>query len=117
MTKARQKNSTARDVLANPSYIRYVGARLFIVLSLQMQSVAVGRRGYEITRGPLALGLTGLAQFLPSILLFLVAGPAADRWDRRRLVLSCYVVLALSSVALLATELRGLQDVYPIYLV
>ena len=66
---------------------------------------------------PLALGLTGLAQFLPGILLFLVSGHVADRWDRRRLVLLCYLGLAMCSAALLATELRGLQSVYPIYVV
>jgi MFS family permease len=82
-----------------------------------MQSVAVGWRVYEITRSPLALGLTGLAQFLPGILLFLVSGHAADRWDRRRLVLLCYLGLTVCSAALLVTELRGLQSVYPIYVV
>ncbi len=109
--------SSGRAVFAYPSYVRYVGARLCVVLALEMQSVAVGWRVYEITRSPLALGLTGLAQFLPGILLFLVSGHAADRWDRRRLVLLCYLGLTFCSAALLITELRGLQSVYPIYVV
>jgi len=36
-----------------------------------MQSVAVGWQVYEITHRPLDLGLTGLAQFLPGVVLFL----------------------------------------------
>jgi MFS family permease len=49
--------------------------------------------------------------------LFLVSGHAADRFDRRRLVLFCYLGFAVCSVALLATELRGLQSAHPIYVV
>src|SRR6266702_7677799 len=82
-----------RAVFRYPSFVRYLGARLLTVLALQMQSVAVGWQVYEITHSPLALGLTGLAQFLPGILLFLVSGHAADRWDRRRVVLICYLAL------------------------
>jgi MFS family permease len=109
--------SGGRAVFAYPDYVRYVGARLCVVLALEMQSVAVGWRIYEITRSPLALGLTGLAQFLPGILLFLVSGHVADRWDRRRLALTCYLGFAFCSAALLATEIRGLQSPYPIYAV
>ena len=47
-----------------------------------MQSVAVGWWVYDLTRNPLALGLCGLAQFLPGILLFMVSGHTADRLNR-----------------------------------
>src|SRR5574342_389039 len=107
MALTETKLSSGRAVFAYPGYLRYVGARLCVVLALEMQSVAVGWRVYEITHSPLALGLTGLAQFLPGILLFLVSGHAADRWDRRRLVLLCYLGLTSCSAALLITELRG----------
>ena len=50
-----------------------------------MQSVAVGWQVYDLTKRPLDLGLVGLAQFLPGVLLFLVAGHAADRFNRKRL--------------------------------
>jgi len=71
-----------------------------------MQSVAVGWQVYEITRRPLDLGLTGLAQFLPGILLFLVAGHVTDRFDRRKLLSLCYVGFALSSLLLLYVTLH-----------
>jgi MFS family permease len=117
MALTETRISSGRAVFAYPSFVRYVSARLCVVLALEMQSVAVGWRVYEITHSPLALGLTGLMQFLPGILLFLVSGHAADRWDRRFVVLICYLGLACCSVALLVTEQRGLKNVYPVYAV
>src|SRR5579872_5442717 len=90
-----------RAVFGNASFVRYLGARLLTVLALQMQSVAVGWQVYEITHSPLALGLTGLAQFLPGILLFLVSGHAADRIARRKLMMACFAAYAICSASLL----------------
>jgi MFS family permease len=84
----------------------YQIARFCIVFCTEMQSVAVGWQVYEITKRPLDLGLTGLVQFLPGILLFLVAGHAADRFDRRKLLTLCYAGYGLSSALLLFVTLR-----------
>lgn len=81
-------------------------ARFCIVFCTEMQSVAVGWQVYEITKRPLDLGLTGLVQFLPGVLLFLVAGHVADRFDRRKLLTLCYAGYALSSTLLLIVSLR-----------
>src|SRR6202007_2413768 len=84
----------------------YQIARFCIVFCTEMQSVAVGWQVYEITKRPLDLGLTGLVQFLPGVLLFLVAGHVADRFDRRKLLTLCYGGYALSSALLLIVTLR-----------
>ena len=80
-----------------PSFTLYQVARFFIVLATEMQSVAVGWQVYEITKRPLDLGLVGLAQFLPGILLFLVSGHTADRYDRRRVLTLGYAGFAVCS--------------------
>ena len=90
---------------------------MLIVVAQEMQSVAVGWQVYEITKRPLDLGLVGLAQFLPGILLFLVSGHAADRFDRRKLLTICYGGLAVCSGLLFRVSLSGARSVYPIYLV
>jgi len=81
---AETENSTAagRVAFQYPSFVLFQTARFCIVLANEMQSVAVGWQVYEITKRPLDLGLVGLAQFLPGILLFLIAGHMADhsRW-------------------------------------
>jgi len=84
----------------------YQIARFCIVFCTEMQSVAVGWQVYEITHRPLDLGLTGLAQFLPGVVLFLVAGHVADRFDRKNLLTLCYVGFAISSTLLLLVALN-----------
>lgn len=84
----------------------YEIARFCIVFCTEMQSVAVGWQVYDITKRPLDLGLTGLVQFLPGMFLFLLAGHAADRFDRRKLLTWCYAGYGLSSALLLAVTLR-----------
>src|SRR5256885_14990463 len=61
--------------------------RFFVVAGLEILSVAVGWQVYEITRRPLDLGYVGLAQFLPNVFLFLLAGHAADRFSRKGILL------------------------------
>jgi MFS family permease len=98
-----------------PDFTLYQTARFFIVTALEMQSVAVGWQVYEITHRPLDLGFVGLAQFLPGVLLFLVAGHTADRHDRRRLLLICYLGFVLCSALLLAITWGHVRSVQLIY--
>jgi MFS family permease len=107
----------ARVAFTFPDFTSYQLARFCIIAGLEMQSVAVGWQIYEMTKRPLDLGLVGLAQFLPGILLFLVSGHAADRLDRRKLLITCYVGFGICSSLLLFTVLAGMRTVYPIYAV
>jgi MFS family permease len=92
-------------------------ARFLIVAAVEMQAVAVGWQVYDITHRALDLGLVGLAQFLPGILLFLVSGHASDRFERRKVLSACYVGYALCSGLLLFIAERGVHSVRPIYAV
>lgn len=109
--------SDSRAAFRYPDFRYFIGYRILSVLSSEMQAVAVGWQVYELTRQPLDLGLVGLAQFLPGILLFLVAGHAADRIPRRTILLACLGGLSTASLLLLAFTVRGVQRVYPIYLI
>lgn len=84
-------------------------------MASEMQSVAVGWQVYEITRRPLDLGLVGLVQFTPVLLLFLAAGHAADRFNRRNIVAMCYTLLGVASAILLWLTVRGHPSVHAIY--
>ncbi|HVP46330.1 MAG TPA: MFS transporter [Bryobacteraceae bacterium] len=113
----RPSASPARVAFSYPSFRHYMTARFLVTTASEMQSVAVGWQVYALTHRPLDLGLLGLAQFLPGVLLFLVAGHTADRLPRQRILQCCYAAFSLCSVLLLAFTLRGLTSVYPIYLV
>ena len=106
---------SARFAFNYPDFTAFSIARFCIVAALEMQSVAVGWQVYEITKRPLDLGLIGLAQFLPGIALFLPAGHAVDRLNRRRLVMWCYSSFAVCSALLFGFALRRISSVYPIY--
>lgn len=67
----------------DPGFGAYFGALLAVGFAVQIQTVAVGWQVYDLTRDPLDLGLVGLSQFLPALLLVVVTGRAADRYPRR----------------------------------
>ncbi len=98
-----------------PNFRYYMTARMLATIASEMQAVAVGWQIYALTHRALDLGLVGLAQFLPGIVLFLVAGQAADRFPRQRILQCCYVAFACVSALLLALTLRGLTGVWPVY--
>ena len=74
-----------------------------------MLGVAVGWQLYELTGRALDLGLVGLAQFVPMILLTLVVGQVADRYDRRLVVIVCEVAKAAVAAALALGAIGGWQ--------
>ncbi len=96
-------------------FARYWSARFVSALATQAQGVAVGWWVYDLTRDPLDLGLVGLAIFLPAVLLVLVAGHVADRFDRRLILITCYGVAALAALGLFACAWVGVVSVLPIY--
>jgi len=112
------------DIAAKPSWNAafgyrdfnlFQGARLFSILGTQMQSVAIGWQIYAITRRPLDLAWVGLAQFLPAFCLTLVTGHAADRFDRRRILVACHATLAMLSCVLFEIARSGGTSTTPIY--
>ena len=107
----------ARVAFTYPDFSLYQLARFCVIAGLEMQSVAVGWQIFEITRRPLDLGLVGLAQFAPGILLFLVTGHAADWFDRRKLLMACYAGFGVCSSLLLFIALKNIRAVIPIYAV
>jgi MFS family permease len=82
----------------HPPFQRFWCTRILSSLSFQMLAVAMGWHVYALTHSAFALGLVGLAQFLPMFLLTLVVGHVADRYDRRRIAAVCQ---SLESVAAL----------------
>jgi MFS family permease len=93
------------------SYARFWLARICSTVSYQIVGVAVGWQIYAITHSTFALGMVGLAQFLPLLLLMLVVGHVADRFNRRTIIAICQFVESVT-VAVLAVA-SFLHHIHP----
>jgi MFS family permease len=96
------------EVLRHRDFSLYLIARFIAALGQQMLTVAVGWELYERTHLSLALGLVGLTQMVPMLLLILPAGHVADNYDRKRTILGMVFLATLSSIGLtLISALHG----------
>lgn len=102
-------------VLRNRDVRLLIGARFLTGLGYQMQAVAIGWYVFDLTRSAWALGLVGLAAFLPALISALFAGHVADTHDRRLVAALAYAVLSLAALGLFASAALGSQVVWPIY--
>src|SRR5712672_869826 len=96
-----------------PSLKRHKPFALFWVMRVTttgayfMQAVAIGWQIYDMTGNPLDLGLVGLVQFFPLVLLAVVVGQIIDRYDRRAIARSCQVVKAVCALVLAVGSAGG----------
>lgn len=93
---------TFKDLTRQRAYMRMWFARIFGTTGNQMLMVAVGWQMYELTGSAWDLGLVGLYQFMPALLLTLVAGHVADRVHRGRIIAGCLVTQATVAMILVA---------------
>jgi MFS family permease len=105
------KSSRGLGVLRNRNLAFYLSSRFLGTVAVQMQSVAVGWQVYQLTGSLFDLGLIGLAQFAPFLLLILWAGHVADTHNRRVIVQLCQCVQLLCSVLLLLFTVSGSKTV------
>lgn len=91
---------TQPKLLQHRSFVAYWCARSVNNAAYQMQAVAVGWQIYALTGSAFDLGLVGLVQFFPVVVLSVLIGHLADRYDRRILVGTCQVIKAIAAAAL-----------------
>jgi MFS family permease len=99
------------------AYTRFFFARFLVAFATQIISVSVGWQMYDHTGSAIYLGLIGLVQFLPSLLLILVTGSVADRYNRRAVSAICIFVGTLCAAALLFLTVTGLFSPLPVFLI
>lgn len=99
------------------SYSLFFAARFLAAFATQIISVAVGWQMYDVTRSTFLLGLIGLVQFLPALMLILVTGSVTDRYNRRAIVSICLAVSALCAATLLLLTITGTFSPVPVLVV
>ncbi|MGI4743295.1 MAG: MFS transporter [Janthinobacterium lividum] len=83
-----------------PDFRRYVSARALFSVATQIQGVVVSWQIFNLTKDPLALGLIGLAEAIPSITVSLYAGHVADSIRRKRIIVPAVLVLFMCAITL-----------------
>jgi MFS family permease len=97
----------ARDLLAQRSFLLFLLSRSLSRFSSQIAAVAIGWQIYDLTGSAFDLGMVGLVQFLPTALLVFVAGHAADRFERKRVVQLCQLAEAATALFLAWSTYAG----------
>ena len=93
------------SLLKQRPFVLFWLARLSATMGYHMLAVAIGWKIYELTNSALDLGLVGLIQFIPSVVLTLLIGHAADRYDRRLIIRSAQSIYVIATVMILAAML------------
>jgi MFS family permease len=119
-----QNPATLSDLLRVRSYVWFWIGRLSTTLAVQVQAIALAWQVYAVARhtssvnqAALAVGMLGLAQFLPMFALTLFAGHAADIYDRRKIMMAGLGVQLFTSALFAAMAYEGLTLLWPIYAV
>jgi MFS family permease len=104
-------------VLRHRDFTLFLGARFCAAIAAQMVVIGVGWQVYQMTGRLVDLGLIGLSQFLPFLGLVLFAGHAADRYDRRLILMLCGTAQCLCAALLLVFSVARVTHPWLIFLV
>jgi MFS family permease len=97
---AQIQANSAYEVLQIPDYRNYLLSRTLVTLGVNVMGTTVGWQVYEITHEPFSLGLIGLAEFLPFLVVTLIGGYIADIFDRRSIMRNCLVLYSICALSL-----------------
>jgi MFS family permease len=108
------------SLLRHRPFQLYLGGRAFAAFASQMVGVIVAWQLYALTDSAFLLGMIGLTQFIPTALLIFIAGHAADRYDRKRVVQLCQIGEALGAAFLAWGSIGGwltVEEMFAVVLV
>ena len=119
---ASENKHDAYAVLKIKEFRSFITARFILTIAIQMQSVIVGWQIYEYTKDALSLGMIGLAEAVPFLLVALFAGHVADHFDRRKIILLTvglffFCSLALFIVTYQFADVLRTVGISPIYII
>ncbi|HZY51256.1 MAG TPA: MFS transporter, partial [Devosia sp.] len=97
-------------------FLSFMGSRALSSMAFQGTGVALGWLVYDLTRNPFDLGLIGLCQFLPMVILTFVVGHVADQFDRRRIGFVCQVLEAITLLTVTIGVWQGWLNVTGIFI-
>jgi MFS family permease len=103
-----------RSAFAHRAFAMFWIGRVVSVFAFHVLMVAIGWQLYSLTGSAFDLGLLGIAQFIPMMVLTLFVGHAADRYDTRTILFLCQIVAAAGAVVMAAGSMMGWLEPYMI---
>jgi MFS family permease len=116
-------SSSAAEPQVSPQAFAYRDYRFFwaatalVSFAAQIMGITIGLEVYLLTKNPFDLGLVGLSTFAPALVLVLVTGLVADRFNRRLIIAICSGVELLCALALVTYTALGPTEVWPVFLI
>lgn len=109
--------STTRDALATPTIRRYLASIAASAIGMNLLITVLFKQAFDLTGDELSIGLIGLAQFVPGLLLVLLSGYVADRFDRRRVTALFICGRAVCAIALVLYSVGTSTSLWPLILI
>ena len=94
------ESARSKILFGHRPFLLYFCAHGFSEFAAQIAVVAIGWQIYALTNSAFDLGMVGLVQFIPTLVLIFIAGHAADRYDRKRVVQICQIAEGLTAALL-----------------
>ena len=107
--------ANAREVIRQPAVRRYLVSTALASVGLNILVTVLFKQAFDLTGDELDIGLIGLAQFVPAVLLVLVSGWVADRFDRRRVTAMFLFGRAVCAIALVLYSRWEPGVVWPLF--
>jgi MFS family permease len=109
--------ANARDVLQYPAVRRYLLSTALAAVGLNILVTVLFKQTFDISGDALDIGFIGLAQFVPAVLLVLVSGWVADRFDRRRVTSLFLLARVACALAFLVYSEIDPGTVWPLFVI
>jgi MFS family permease len=100
----------AYHALRHTEFRFYIISRFFFILVLSMQATLISWKVYEITKDPFSIGLIGLIEFIPAVIMALYSGHIIDRNDKKKLLVFSFAGNLILTMALTIATLSLTMD-------
>jgi MFS family permease len=111
----------AYHALRHTEFRFYIISRFFFILVLSMQATLISWKVYEITKDPFSIGLIGLIEFIPAVMMALYSGHIIDRNDKKKLLVFSFagnLILTMAlTIATLSSTMKYLGDRNVLYII
>ncbi|WP_395091998.1 MFS transporter [Vaginella massiliensis] len=103
------------SVWRNKEFIPFIFLRFSLIFALFIQSTSVAYEIFRLTQKEIYLGLIGLFEFFPILIMAFYAGQLVDKVDKRKILVFSLISYMISSFVLMLINLESVRAVFGVY--